>query len=293
MNIKQILENSTKNPLELKEKELTIALAIKKDLSFVIAHPEFKLSQKQVRKINTWLNKRMRGFPLAYLSGYKYFYGLRFKVSPAVLIPRPETELIIEYIITTFKDQAFSLIDVGSGSGCIPLALAYNIPLNNSYLGLDISRSALSVARLNKQRLVKKKNIKFASSDLLGSLLKSKRYIDFLDLTNKQKTLIITANLPYLRPNQIKQSVELKYEPRLALDGGSDGLKYYRRLLLEINKLPYKEGREILLIMEIDPQQDKALTKLTKQTFALAIKNLTTKNDLSGTGRFIIAKLSF
>ncbi|MCX6798285.1 MAG: peptide chain release factor N(5)-glutamine methyltransferase, partial [Candidatus Falkowbacteria bacterium] len=175
MKIKQILATAKKNKLSDRDLELLLALVLKQTRIFVLSNPDYELSLNQEKKFAVLLKKCLNHYPLAYLSGQQEFYGLNFKVNPNTLIPRPETELIVDYILDNFKElnnkQSLSLIDVGTGSGCIICALAKNLPGQNLYLGLDISGPALKIAKLNAKLNQVDHKTKFIKSDLLTSLL--------------------------------------------------------------------------------------------------------------------------
>jgi len=270
--------------------ELLIALGLKKDRIFVLSRPESKLSPKQVDHIRTLIKKRSAGFPFAYLNGEKEFYGLNFQVKPGVLIPRPETEMIVDYILERFRQEKISLIDLGCGSGSIIIALAKNRPEGDRYLGLDVSPQALKISRYNANRHHLRDKIRFIKSDLLSRVLSSPALIRYLQTIKNQK-LIISANLPYLRPQQIKANPELKYEPRLALEAGRDGLKYYRQLLPQAKSLLNLGFSHISLILEIDPSQTEKLKDQIDRDLAGIKKKITIKNDLAGLSRFLMIDL--
>lgn len=291
MKIKQILATSQQNKLSQLDIELLLTLVLKKDRIFVLANPETELSINQAKKFNALLKKRLNHFPFAYLSGYQSFYGLDFVVGPHTLIPRPETELMVDYVLVNYQNQDISLIDVGTGSGCIICSLAKNLRGKNLYFGLDISNLALKVAKANA-KLNQVKQINFAVSDLLSVPLNNTQSLPLFSQNNKSKPLIITANLPYLSPKQIAQAPSIKYEPRRALDGGFDGLKYYKQLLPQVLELLNLGFKNISLLLEIDPGQNQILSTLIHKTFSHNLKSLKTKNDLAGLNRLIVIELN-
>ena len=170
------------------------------------------------------VERRSAGEPLQYITGHQEFYGLDFAVSPDVLIPRPETEFLVERVIklagTIGKDKPV-IADVGTGSGCIAVAIAVNLP-QARVIATDVSEAALDIARTNAAANGVSDRIKFLSGDLLAPVADRKGSID-----------IIASNPPYVnegRPDLIQREVR-DWEPRVALYGGSDGLHFYRRLL--------------------------------------------------------------
>lgn len=300
MQIKQILEQKSAHKLSNLDLELLIALVLKQDRAFILAHLNYELSINQGKKIEVLIKKRLSGYPYAYLSGQKEFYGLNFKVNQNTLIPRPETELIIDYILDKFKDKILSVIDVGTGSGCIIISLAKNLKAkdlaeSNKYLALDISVPALKTAKLNAKNNGLGDKIKFKKSDLLSGLLGKDKTDEnlgaYLKSADLNRPLLITANLPYLTPAQIKNSPSLKYEPRRALEAGYDGLKYYKKILPQILELLNLGFKEITIIFEIDPGQNQTLSALIHKTFAKYKLSLQTKNDLAELNRFLILNL--
>ncbi len=218
--------------------------------------------------------------PKAYHQGFIEFYKLKFKVSPDVLIPRPETELLVDEVfsqVTSYqypshRDLRLTIVDVGTGSGCIAISIAKNLPAAKVY-GLDISPKALKVAEQNaKLNLIK--NITFIESNLLSNL--------------EIKPDIIVANLPYIPSpliNQLDESVR-DYEPHLALDGGDDGLRLYDKLFAQISV----SFQPRLILCEIDEDQGLAAQKLAQKYFSKAKFEI--KKDLWKKDRIILIHCS-
>jgi release factor glutamine methyltransferase len=172
--------------------------------------------------------RRGAGEPLQYITGHQEFYGLDFLVTPSVLIPRPETEFLVEAALKVIRAAGLEsplIADVGTGSGCIAIALATEIA-RARVIAIDISRAALDVARRNGERLGVGDRIEFLEGDFLGPLARA-------DLAGKLD--LIASNPPYVsrdRPDTIQREVR-DWEPHVALFGGPDGLDYYRRLIAE------------------------------------------------------------
>jgi len=258
--------------------DLTIILSnvINKPKEFIYAHPDFILNPKQQIKF-WWLTKKYQNhYPVAYLTGHKEFFGLDFSVTPDTLIPRPDTEIMVaEAIKILNENQNCTLIDMGTGSGCIPISILKNIKNTVPAIAVDISRAALNVAHKNaKKHQVK---IDFRIGNLFAPI-KSK------DLS---ENLLITANLPYLTLNQTTNEQSIKREPWSALYGGYDGLEFYRQLIDQItNFCKTKKPNKIWLLLEIDPTQHETLKNIITQKIPTA--KIKTQLDLAGLERLII-----
>ena len=260
------------------EAEILLGFILKKSRSFIVSHSELEVKPLLAQKFTDLIKKRSTNYPIAYLIGQQEFYGLKFKVSDQTLIPRPETEILVEEIIKTannIKGQ-LTIIDVGTGPGTIVITLAKKIKQANAkFIGIDVSKPALEIAKLNA-KTQKQTKIKFIESNLLKEILNAKTSF-------KNQSLIIAANLPYLTPKQIKNSPTIAAEPRLALDGGSDGLKYYYYLCQQIKKL---NAKKITLFCEIDPDQILLFSRLVRKF--LNPLSLEFKKDLSGNNRIAV-----
>jgi len=282
MRIKDYITTALKESnLTSLEMSLILAYVLKKPREFVLTYTEYKIDSRQARKINSLIARRKRGEPLAYLLGEKEFYGLNFFVNKNVLIPRPETELIIEETIHATRDtQHATIVDVGTGSGCIIITLAI---LNqkfkdHEYIGLDISSKALTVAKKNSKFHKVDSKIKFLKSDLLSGITNLPGIV-------RSSKIIILANLPYLTPKQVRESPSIKYEPKSALIAGSGGLKYYRKLFKQIIKLKLDN---YVAFCEIDHTQARNIKKLITKELPEAKTEI--KKDLAGYDRLVIVK---
>ncbi|MFA6383421.1 MAG: peptide chain release factor N(5)-glutamine methyltransferase [Parcubacteria group bacterium] len=281
MTIKDILIKCHKK-IDSLDLELLIAEAIKKSREFVLAHPEFKLTKNQELKTKNLLTRRRRGEPLAYILGHKEFYGLNFKVNESVLVPRPETEMLVEEVLK-LQPKDNIIIDVGTGSGNIIINLAKNLKNKNKFIAIDISTKALAVAKQNAKIHKVFGNIKFIKSDLLDHFLKHPASI--------KKDCIIVANLPYLDfgwKTLLKSSETkgLKFEPQIALYAGADGLDAYRQLARQLEKLKSIVENRATVLCEIGHIQKKELEKI----FSFAHK-IEFKKDLAGKWRVCIIAL--
>jgi len=201
-----------------------IAHVINKPRTWVMAHPELTLTTEQQKQLDDALEQLEKGESFPYALGHWEFFSLDFDVTPDVLIPRPETELLVEKAIIWLQESTVrrTIADIGTGSGAIAVSLAVNIP-DADILATDISPKALQVAKRNAEKLGASHHIEFVECDLLPN--KSafvNRHLPF-DL--------ICANLPYIPTKTLSQLPVFGREPTIALDGGTDGLDLFRRLL--------------------------------------------------------------
>ncbi|PIT87291.1 MAG: hypothetical protein COU31_03700 [Candidatus Magasanikbacteria bacterium CG10_big_fil_rev_8_21_14_0_10_40_10] len=264
-----------------------IALTIKHNKEFIYSHPRHNLNLIQYLRLVYYLHLAKKNYSLARLAKHKEFFGWDFSVNKHTLIPRPETELIVEELLKLI-DRAQSsqtknlLIDIGTGSGCIPIAFLKQIKNHQNkieVLATDISSPALKIAQRNSQK--HKTQIKFIQANLFAPLEK----IITQKLSNQFDNLIITANLPYLTPEQFLKEPSVRREPKTALLGGTDGLELYTKLLKQISAWRAKNNtkNKLHIFLEIDPAQAKILPKI-KQKY-LPDMFLSIKKDLAGQKR--------
>jgi len=237
------------------------------------------LNKEQRGLICAALKRRMEGEPLAYILGKSEFMGLEFKVNQDVLIPRPETEVLVEKVMSlviSHKSQVTSLriLDIGTGSGCIAVSLAKMLP-GVEVTATDISQRALAVAFENSRLNGVSENIRFIKSDLFAN-----------DGLRTTKYDIIVSNPAYVRAAEIDElQPEVRREPRLALDGGEDGLDFYRKIIQEAGGYLEKGG---LLIMEIGFNQAREIKKIFQKYGNFTV--LEAVKDYNNIERVIVAK---
>jgi release factor glutamine methyltransferase len=262
VNIAEILTNH-----DLPDKELLLAHVIGKNSAFVFAHPEYTLSDDQERLFASLTRRRADGEPLAYIIGTKEFFGRAFTVTHDTLIPRPETELIIELLQKNPPvGQKHLYIDIGTGTGNIIITLAKELPPDKhwTFCATDISQEALRVAQENAARHDAQR-IHFFHSDLLSSTVVH-------DMMQKHDDITLTANLPYVDTAtkdallEKEQSRGLQYEPGSALWSDDNGLAHYRKLLVQTkNIVETNAQKSIRNLYEIDPlQKDLLSTEIAK-----------------------------
>ena len=232
MNVSSWLKNS---PIDRLDSELIVAHFIGKDRIFLHAHPEYEFTEVELSNINSAASRRTSGEPLAYILGYKEFYGRNFKVTPDTLIPRPETEALIDLAKTL---NPSNILDVGTGSGCIAITFALEMP-ETEVEAVDISPEALKIAQENAQKLGS--NVTFYQSDLLE---------------NTQKYNLIVANLPYVDKNWDWLGKELDFEPKTALFAEDGGLALIKKLILQAPAHLCKGGH---LLLEADLSQHQKI----------------------------------
>jgi len=263
---------------------------VKKDLSFILAYPETKLSLGEERKFKRWVKKRSKHLPVWYITGYEHFCGLDFKeiLVEKVLSHTCHPELVSgspqlqDRILKQVQDdgkrgsvasgKGLTIADIGTGSGAIGISLAKNLPKAKVYL-TDVSKDALKVARKNA-KLNKVKNVKILQGNLLEPL--------------PQKVDLIVANLPYV-PSEDMSSLSLDilhHEPRIALEGGGDGLDLYREFF---GKAPEKIKKGGKMFVEIGERQGEKMVKIVKNVFPDA--KVTWEKDWAGLDRFVIVEL--
>jgi len=276
----KILEKYSPDDFGL-EAEILLAAAIKKNREYIYSHPEEPVKFWQEFSLRRMIAKRRAGYSIAVIIGHQWFYGFDFNVNKNVLIPRQETELMVEEVIKKVKSKKLkvkSIIDVGTGSGCIIISLAKSLKDEQvNFYGIDISKNALAIAKRNAVKNGVDSCINFLYSDLLNVI--DNQFFNF--------PVIITANLPYLTPEQVKNSSSIQKEPRLALLAGTDGLDCYRRLFAQISNREIKNG--LIVFCEIDETQKDLITEFIENNLPQA--ELEFKNDLSGNCRLVIIKL--
>jgi len=255
------------------EGELLLRHALKLSRTQLYLDINNELSPEQEETFWHLVKRRLKGEPTNYITGDREFYGLDFYVNPSVLIPRPESELLVEKAIELTKNYPLATIaDIGTGCGAIAISLAINLPSARIY-ATDISAAALEVALLNCQ--------KHGVTDRI-CLLES----DMLDLLPERVDLIV-ANLPYVRESELAQTGPLSYEPRLALDGGPDGLEKIDKLCRRLSGRLNPQG---CLLLEIGQGQGEAVSICLRGLFPSAQIEITP--DFNGIERMVSLRLT-
>jgi release factor glutamine methyltransferase len=231
-----------------------------------------KLTPEEDKKFWQLAKRRLAGEPSAYITGHREFYSLDFYVDPGVLIPRPETEILVERAVALAKERTVATVaDIGTGCGAIAISLAVNLPGVKIY-ATDISQVALRVARRNCQKYGVADRVCRLAGDLLAPL--------------SEPVDLIVANLPYVREGEVSGVNTRSFEPALALDGGADGLEKIRRLCHQVEARLNPGGS---LLLEIGMGQKEAVTRLLRSLFPKARIEVT--KDLGGIDRVMCLTL--
>lgn len=279
MRIKELIKYGKKL---LKENEMQDSSIMAKTLAEyilqmdrmqIIINEEKEIKEEEKTRYYLALIEIVQGMPLQYITNKQKFMNLEFYVDENVLIPQPDTEILVEEVINIAKDNKneLEILDLCTGSGCIGISLAKNI--NNANVTMtDISRKALNIAKINCEKNEIKNNIEFKESNMFKNI--SKKYD------------IIVSNPPYIKKatiNTLPKNVQK--EPKIALDGGEDGLDFYKILVDEAYKFLNDEG---YLCLEIGYDQKEAVMKLLKDS--KQYREICCKKDLSGNDRIVISK---
>ncbi|MDB0046001.1 peptide chain release factor N(5)-glutamine methyltransferase [Candidatus Pelagibacter sp.] len=256
MNIENILnegidilqKNKIANP-QL-DSEILLSNSIKRDKKHIILNPKEVLNSEQLGKFKSLIERRKKGEPIAYLINKKEFWKDEFFVNKDVLIPRPDSELIIEQVLKIYsKDNHLQLLDIGTGSGCILLSILKE--RSNFYgTGIDISKKSINVSKFNAKQLNLTNRVKFFHSSV--------------DNFNNGKYDIIVSNPPYIEQLSLKylEKDVVNFEPKLALSGGFDGFSKIRKVINKASILIKKNGK---FILEIGFNQKNKVIKILKE----------------------------
>ena len=252
-----------------RDAELLLLHTLQRDRAWLLTHPEAEISPAQLARYQTLLARRARHEPIQYITGQQEFFGLTLRVTPDVLIPRPETEHLVEAALARIPaDHPARILDIGTGSGAIAIAIAASRP-QASITAIDTSSAALAIARENAAAHHLTDRIRFRESDLLSAL-------------PGEKFDIIVSNPPYVPGNEPLEPQVRDFEPHTALFAGESGLGLYRRLIPQAKEVLVSGG---WLLLEIGHGQREALTHLLADW-----QNLSFVPDLQGIPRVAIAQ---
>ena len=271
--IKDACRELKKNKISsaLLDSELLLSQVIKKDRKFILLNLDKKLDKSAQNSFRDLILKRSRGKPLAYLTGIKSFWKYDFKVNEKVLIPRPDTEIIIEQVLRIYKNKNYlNFLEVGVGSGCIALSILKE-KKSFSGTGIDLSQDCVEICRYNAKKLGVSNRIKLLKSDV--------------DKLIFHKYDLIVSNPPYIKKfdlNKLNREV-INYEPKLALDGGLEGLSVISKVIKKSSILLKTHGK---LILEIGHDQKELVKKMLKENNFYINETL---KDLAKNDRCIIS----
>ncbi len=277
MNLKEILKYGKE---ELIKNNIEDASIIAKELAEhifkitraqMIANNDMEFSKDQTDNYINSIKKISTGIPIQYITNNQEFMNLNFYVDENVLIPQPDTETLVEEVINEYKEKKCEILDLCTGSGAIAISLAKYINESN-IVASDISMKALQIAKLNAEKNLVRKKIEFIESDMFNKI-----YKDDFD--------IIVSNPPYIKTKVIEElDKQVKNEPYIALDGGADGLKFYKIIIENAYKYIKNEGK---VFFEIGYDQKNELINLFKKNNHY--ENIYSKKDLGGNDRIIVA----
>ena len=278
MNLKETLNATgetlikTGSPDAKLEAEVLIRHVLGIDRATFFRDLEEPVTDSDRQQLDDLVVRRLRREPLNYITGFREFYGLSFEVSDSVLIPRQETELLVETVISLARSRPkheIKICDVGTGSGAIAISLAVNLPFAE-ITAIDISQSALDIADANRRTHGVYNRVALRRGNLLEP-------VDF-------KPEIIVSNPPYIPMGDLSLlQPEIQYEPRVALDGGTDGLELIRGLLSQSLDKVSSTGA---ILFEIDSSQENSARILAREYFPNA--DISVLDDLSGSSRAIL-----
>ncbi len=255
--------------------QVLLAHVLDKPRTWIMAHADAAPDPEGIAILEPLLRRLERGEPLPYVLGHQDFFGLDFDITPDVLIPRPETELLVERAVAWLRaaPDRRTVADIGTGSGCIAVSIAVNVP-GVRVLGTDISRAALKVALRNARKLGVADHIDLVECDILPQHIPG--------LSTEHHFDLVCANLPYIPSDTLRALPVYGHEPTLALDGGPDGLDPFRRLFALAADWMAPGGR---ILLEIEATRGAAVLSLAFDAFVAASIHL--HRDLAGRDRLL------
>ena len=235
-------------PSHILDSELLLSKTLDRPREKILTNLNERINEKEIKIFKEYLLRRSKNEPIAYILGEKEFWSKKFVVTKATLIPRPETEILVDELIKKFRDKKISILDIGTGSGCIILSLLNKLQ-QSSGIGIDISKDAIKIAKRNAIKHKLSSKVKFF-----------KRSFD--EMFNRKFDLIV-SNPPYIERKDIKNLSDdiKKFEPRMALDGGNDGLDLIKKVIYKSKKILKINGT---LALEIGNEQINRVSKILK-----------------------------
>ena len=246
INIGSNLLKEKKIPSYILDSEILLSKTLNRSKEEILVNLNKNINEKEISLFKEYLKRRIKNEPMAYILEEKEFWSKKFKVSKDTLIPRPETELLVDKLLKIYRGKKISILDIGTGSGCIIISLISE--LNKSIgAGIDISKKAILIAKKNATKYNLSNRIKFLNKSFEG-------------LVNKRYDLIV-SNPPYIERKDIKNLSDdiKKFEPRMALDGGNDGLDVIKKIIYKSKYILKING---LLALEIGNEQIKKVSNI-------------------------------
>ncbi len=253
------------------DSEILMSEVIGKDRKYIILNSNKTLKKKEILKFKSLIELRSKGKPIAYLTNKKFFWKYEFNVSEEILIPRPDTELIVDQVLKMTKNKLkLKFLDIGIGSGCILLSILKEKPFFHG-VGIDISKKCINISKKNAHNLKVENRVKFFKTDV--------------DNFVEGKYDLIISNPPYIKKFDLKylERDVVDFEPKQALDGGIDGVSEIRKVIKKSSELIKKNGK---LILEIAFDQREKVKNILKQNGFYINKTL---KDLANNDRCIIS----
>ena len=230
------------------DSEILLSKVLDKSREEVLIEFDKKINFEDEKKFKSLVKRRTTNEPIAYILKHKEFWSKKFQLNNNILIPRPDTELMVEKLSHIYQGKNISILDIGTGSGCIIISLLSE--LQNSYgVGVDVSKKAIEAARINAKKLISNKRVKFFRKS-------------FTNISNLKFDLIV-SNPPYIKRSDIKNLNEdiKRFEPKIALDGGNDGLDVIKKVIYKANEILKINGK---LALEIGNEQYKKVSKILR-----------------------------
>ena len=254
------------------DSELLISEVLKKTREEVLTNLNKDVAQSNILKFENLINRRAKKEPIAYILKYKEFWSKKFLLDRSTLIPRPETELMVEHLVDIFKKKKITILDIGTGSGCILISLLIELKKSQG-VGVDIIEKAIKIAKMNAEYHQLHNKIKFINRSF--------------DKIFHKKFDLIVSNPPYIKTKDIRNLDEdiKRFEPKIALDGGNDGLDQIRKVIYKSNSILKLNG---LLALEIGSNQYKKVSDLLIKNKFKIIKEV---KDYKENIRCLISKL--